>query len=113
MPTAQRNLDGYGTPPIEWERVRDTLAGEAVPVPHTDPASLPSASRCALSPARRTVLGLCCVPTRSPFAQGGHMATGQFHEALGGRRHSTAGPGDEREALLIPRIKRHPCDVGR
>lgn len=26
MPTTQRNLDGYGTPPIDWQRVRGTLA---------------------------------------------------------------------------------------
>jgi nitroimidazol reductase NimA-like FMN-containing flavoprotein (pyridoxamine 5'-phosphate oxidase superfamily) len=35
MPTSQRNLDGYGTPPIEWERVRDTMAGEITQAPGT------------------------------------------------------------------------------
>jgi hypothetical protein len=32
-PTSQRNLDGYGTPPIDWQRVRDTLAGDVTQAP--------------------------------------------------------------------------------
>ena len=31
----QRNLDGYGTPPIEWQRVRDTLASDITQAPGT------------------------------------------------------------------------------
>src|SRR5262249_45714139 len=61
--------------------------------------------------ARLLVAGRCCRPARSPSAQGRHMASGQFYETLGGRRHSAAGPGDEGEALLIPRIQRHPGDA--
>jgi Pyridoxamine 5'-phosphate oxidase len=30
-----RNLDGYGTPPIAWERVRDVLAADTTQVPGT------------------------------------------------------------------------------
>ena len=33
MPITQRNLDGYGTPPIEWQRVRDILAKDITQVP--------------------------------------------------------------------------------
>ena len=33
MPITQRNLDGYGTPPIEWQRVRDMLAVDITQVP--------------------------------------------------------------------------------
>jgi hypothetical protein len=35
MTVTQRNLDGYGTPPIEWERVRDLLASDITKVPGT------------------------------------------------------------------------------
>ena len=34
-PTSQRNLDGYGTPPIDWQRVRDTLSGDITQAPGT------------------------------------------------------------------------------
>lgn len=34
-PTEQRNLDGYGAPPIEWARVREALAGPFTQVPGT------------------------------------------------------------------------------
>ncbi|HEX2283822.1 MAG TPA: pyridoxamine 5'-phosphate oxidase family protein [Mycobacterium sp.] len=33
--TKVRNLDGYGTPPIEWERVRDMLATDLTQPPGT------------------------------------------------------------------------------
>jgi Pyridoxamine 5'-phosphate oxidase len=33
--TQQRNLDGYGTPPIEWERVRNTLSTDITQAPDT------------------------------------------------------------------------------
>ncbi|MGH3558754.1 MAG: pyridoxamine 5'-phosphate oxidase family protein [Mycobacterium sp.] len=35
MNITQRNLDGYGTPPIGWERVRDTLASDITQAPGT------------------------------------------------------------------------------
>jgi hypothetical protein len=31
-----KNLDGYGTPPIDWERVRDILASEITQAPVAD-----------------------------------------------------------------------------
>jgi nitroimidazol reductase NimA-like FMN-containing flavoprotein (pyridoxamine 5'-phosphate oxidase superfamily) len=31
----QHNLDGYGTPPIAWDRVRDTLASDITQAPDT------------------------------------------------------------------------------
>ena len=34
-PTAARNLDGYGAPLIEWERVREVLDGEITQAPGT------------------------------------------------------------------------------
>jgi hypothetical protein len=34
-PTKQHNLDGYGTPPIAWERVRDVLTSDITQVPGT------------------------------------------------------------------------------
>jgi hypothetical protein len=33
MNATSKNLDGYGTPPIEWERVRDVLASEITQAP--------------------------------------------------------------------------------
>src|SRR5437773_4851804 len=33
QPTAERNLDGYGFPPIEWERVRTALDAVAARSP--------------------------------------------------------------------------------
>ena len=32
-PTKQHNLDGYGTPPIAWDRVRDVLTADVTQVP--------------------------------------------------------------------------------
>jgi hypothetical protein len=33
--TQQRNLDGYGTPPIAWEKVHDILASDITQAPDT------------------------------------------------------------------------------
>ena len=33
MNAISKNLDGYGTPPIDWERVRDTLTSEITQAP--------------------------------------------------------------------------------
>ena len=38
QPTAEKNLDGYGFPPIEWERLRAALEAVA-PMPHEEPSS--------------------------------------------------------------------------
>jgi Pyridoxamine 5'-phosphate oxidase len=35
MPITQRNLDGYGAPPIDWQRVRDILASDITQAPGT------------------------------------------------------------------------------
>ena len=35
QPTAERNLDGYGTPPIEWQRVLAELEGGYTQAPDT------------------------------------------------------------------------------
>ena len=35
MNAISKNLDGYGTPPIDWERVRDTLATDITQAPDT------------------------------------------------------------------------------
>ena len=35
MNATSKNLDGYGTPPIEWERVRDVLTSEITQAPDT------------------------------------------------------------------------------
>jgi hypothetical protein len=35
MNTKATNLDGYGTPPIEWEKVRDVLTSEITQAPDT------------------------------------------------------------------------------
>ena len=34
-PATERNLDGYGAPPIPWERVRDAVGGEITQAPGT------------------------------------------------------------------------------
>ena len=34
-PTSERNLDGYGTPPIEWARVRQVLHAQTTQAPET------------------------------------------------------------------------------
>ena len=34
-PTKQHDLDGYGTPPIAWDRVRDVLTADITQVPGT------------------------------------------------------------------------------
>jgi hypothetical protein len=31
--TKQHNLDGYGTPPIQWQRVRDVLTADVAQIP--------------------------------------------------------------------------------
>ena len=35
MNATSKNLDGYGTPPIEWEQVRNILTSEIMQVPDT------------------------------------------------------------------------------
>jgi hypothetical protein len=35
MPTTQKNLDGYGAPPIEWSRVHDVLTSDLTQPPGT------------------------------------------------------------------------------
>jgi len=35
MNAISKNLDGYGTPPIDWERVRDTLTSDITQAPDT------------------------------------------------------------------------------
>jgi hypothetical protein len=35
MPTTQKNLDGYGAPPIDWARVRDVLTSDLTQPPGT------------------------------------------------------------------------------
>jgi hypothetical protein len=75
MNTKAKNLDGYGTPPITWERVRDVLASDITQAPDTG------------GPNRHTTWLTTINPDGSPHV----MPVGAIQ--LGGVRYFTSGPG--------------------
>jgi hypothetical protein len=56
MNAISKNLDGYGTPPIDWERVRDTLTCEITQAPDTGRVYLQGIGQVKVS-ANRAVAG--------------------------------------------------------
>jgi Pyridoxamine 5'-phosphate oxidase len=70
-----KNLDGYGTPPIDWERVRDTLTSDITQAPDTG------------GPNRHTPWLTTINPDGSP-----HVTPVGFVQ-LGGVWYFTSGPG--------------------
>jgi hypothetical protein len=97
--TSQRNLDGYGTPPIEWQRVRDVLTSEITQGPD------------AGGPNRHTVWLTTINPDGSP-----HVTPVGFVQ-LDGVWYFTSGPGTckSRNLAADPRcvvsVAMHPFDL--
>jgi hypothetical protein len=86
MNVNSKNLDGYGTPPIDWERVRDTLTSEITQAPDTG------------GPNRHTPWLTTINPDGSP-----HLTPVGFVQ-LDGVWYFTSGPGTASPATS-PRIR--------
>jgi len=82
MNARAKNLDGYGTPPIAWERVRDVLAGEITQGPD------------AGGPNRHTMWLTTINPDGSPHVTpiGGTQLDGAWY--------FTSGPGTRKSRNL-------------
>ena len=97
--TQQRNLDGYGTPPIDWERVRDTLTSEITQAPDTG------------GPNRHTAWLTTINPNGSP-----HVTPVGFVQ-LDGVWYFTSGPGTRKsrniaaDARCVVSVATHPFDL--
>lgn len=81
-PTAERNLDGYGSPPIAWSRVRDRLAAGIPQGPGTG------------GPDRHTTWIATADPDGRPHVV---PVGGQW---LDGRVYFTSGPGTRKSRNL-------------
>ena len=96
---SQRNLDGYGTPPIEWQRVREVLTSDITQGPD------------AGGPNRHTVWLTTINPDGSP-----HVTPVGFVQ-LDGVWYFTSGPGTRKSRNLAadPRcvvsVATHPFDL--
>jgi hypothetical protein len=99
MNATSKNLDGYGTPPIEWERVRDTLTSEITQAPDTG------------GPNRHTPWLTTINPDGSP-----HLTPVGFAQ-LDGIWYFTSGPGTRKSRNIAadPRcvvgVATHPFDL--
>jgi hypothetical protein len=97
--TQQRNLDRYGTPPIDWERVRDTLTSEITQAPDTG------------GPNRHTSWLATINPNGSP-----HVTPVGFVQ-LDGVWYFTSGPGTRKsrniaaDARCVVSVATHPFDL--
>jgi hypothetical protein len=97
--TGKKNLDGYGTAAIEWERVRGTLASEITQAPDTG------------GPNRHTAWLTTINPDGSP-----HLTPVGFVK-LGGVWYFTSGPGTRKSRNIAadPRcvvsVATHPFDL--
>jgi nitroimidazol reductase NimA-like FMN-containing flavoprotein (pyridoxamine 5'-phosphate oxidase superfamily) len=98
-PTSERNLDGYGAPPIEWARVRDVLDGEITQAPETG------------GPGRHTSWLATINPDGSPHV----MPLGVVR--VDGTWYFSSGPGTRKSANITrdPRcvvsVATHPFDL--
>jgi hypothetical protein len=99
MNTKSKNLDGYGTPPIEWERVHDVLTSKITQGPD------------AGGPNRHTVWLTTINPDGSP-----HPTPVGFMQ-LDGVWYFTSGPGTRKSRNIAadPRcvvsVATHPFDL--
>jgi hypothetical protein len=99
MNTKSKNLDGYGTPPIDWERVRDTLTSDIAQAPGTG------------GPDRHTPWLTTINPDGSP-----HLTPVGFVQ-LDGVWYFTSGPGTRKSRNIAadPRcvvsVATHPFDL--
>ena len=99
MNITSKNLDGYGTPPIEWDRVRDMLSSEITQGPDTG------------GPNRHTAWLTTINPDGSP-----HVTPVGFAQ-LGGVWYFTSGPGTRKSRNIAadPRcvvsVATHPFDL--
>jgi Pyridoxamine 5'-phosphate oxidase len=99
MNAKPKNLDGYGTPPIEWQRVRDILTSEITQAPDTG------------GPNRHTPWLTTINPDGSP-----HVTPVGFVQ-LAGVWYFTSGPGTRKSRNLAadPRcvvsVATHPFDL--
>jgi hypothetical protein len=99
MNAKSKNLDGYGTPPIDWERVRDTLNSEVTQAPDTG------------GPNRHTPWLSTINPDGSP-----HLTPVGFVQ-LDGVWYFTSGPGTRKSRNIAadPRcvvsFATHPFDL--
>jgi hypothetical protein len=97
--TGKKNLDGYGTAPIAWERVRDTLTSEITQAPDTG------------GPNRHTPWLTTINPDGSP-----HLTPVGFAQ-FDGIWYFTSGPGTRKSRNLAadPRcvvsVATHPFDL--
>lgn len=98
-PTSERNLDGYGAPPIEWERVRDVLNAGVTQAPGTG------------GPGRHTSWLTTINPDGSPHV----MPVGVV--VVDGAWHFTSGPGTRksrnitRDPRCVVSTATHPFDL--
>ena len=81
-PTAEKNLDGYGAPPIPWTKVRDRLSGEITQAPGTG------------GPNRHT----CWLATVNPDGSPHVMPLGALW--IDGAFYFTSGPGTRKSKNL-------------
>jgi hypothetical protein len=94
-----KNLDGYGTPPIEWERVRDVLASD---IPQGPDAG---------GPNRHTIWLTTINPDGSPHVTpvGGGQVNGAWYFTSGpGTRKSRNIAADPR---CVVSVATHPFDL--
>ncbi|MGX9787312.1 pyridoxamine 5'-phosphate oxidase family protein [Mycobacterium sp. MMS18-G62] len=97
--TQQRNLDGYGTPPIAWEKVSDILASDLTQAPDTG------------GPNRHTAWLTTINPNGMPHA------TPVGFIQIDGVWHFTSGPGTRKsrniaaDARCVVSVATHPFDV--
>jgi Pyridoxamine 5'-phosphate oxidase len=98
-PTVQRNLDGYGAPPIEWPRVREVLGGALTQAPGTG------------GPGRHTPWLTTSNPDNSPHV----MPLGVV--SVDGTWYFTSGPGTRksrniaRDPRCVITVATHPFDL--
>ena len=98
-PISERNLDGYGAPPIQWGRVREVLDAETTQAPDTG------------GPGRHTSWLTTINPDGSPHVMPVGVVT------VDGAWHCTSGPGTRksrnisRDARCVVSIATHPFDL--
>jgi hypothetical protein len=99
MNAKAKNLDGYGTPPIAWERVRDVLSSDITQAPDTG------------GPNRHTTWLTTINPDGSPHLR----PVGSVQ--LGGVWYFTSGPGTRKsrniaaDARCVVSVATHPFDL--
>jgi hypothetical protein len=99
MKATSKNLDGYGTPPIDWERVRDVLTSE---IPQGPDAG---------GPNRHTLWLTTINPDGSPHVTpvGGGNVNGAWYFTSGrGTRKSRNIAADPR---CVVSVATHPFDL--